>query len=226
MQSPWIISRPDPITQAEQFSGNKPIARCNLRAAGDYLSQTFFFFFLVRCLNFATVPFFSQRIKQRGKRYYLSHSRREGINSWPGCSIGFFFCRGQRGETRDPTAAPTKHPSPFLPPRHPRSPSLQHCSGITHCTKPPVSSGWGVPKCHLGTGAGIQLELLSSLCFQGGRSHPCPEPFCDQLCLAGGLGNPSWLWGEAGTALLGPPPAQNAPLLLCHGAGWEGCTQA
>lgn len=43
MLSLWIISSPDPIIQAEQFSSSKPIARCNLGATGDYLLKTSFY---------------------------------------------------------------------------------------------------------------------------------------------------------------------------------------
>lgn len=55
---PQLISHTDPIIQAEKFSGNKPIAQCHLGATGDYLFETFFFFFFGVCLNIATFPFF------------------------------------------------------------------------------------------------------------------------------------------------------------------------
>lgn len=172
MQSPRIISRPDPVTQAEQFSGNKPIAQCNLRAAGDYLLQTLFFFFCVcvRVLILSHFPFSPNESNREGSVIIFHTASGRGL-SQAGCSIGH-PCWGQWGGTRDPTAAPAKGPSPFLPPSPATHPSLQRRSVPTRCTQsPPMSRSPhvqrpGVPRCHLG----MWLELLGSLCCAPSRA--------------------------------------------------------
>lgn len=129
-------------------------------------TDLFFFFFLVRVLILPHFPFSPNESNREGSVIIFHTAAGRGLTAGRDAASAFFFCRGQRGETRDPTAAPTKHPSPFLPPRHPRSPSLQHCSGITCCTKPPVSSDWGSPNAIWAPARGYSWSCLAASAFK------------------------------------------------------------
>lgn len=169
------------------------------------------------CLNFATFPFFSQR---EGSVIASHTTAGRGFTSRAGCGAGFPR-GGTVGQERGPHRCPCHAPQPLPLPR-----SLSAALLRLHPGHPPLSpvTGGGGPERHLGTGAGMRLGLLASLCLQGGCSQLCQERFAISS---------AWLVapatragsGVGGDGWGGWPPVQKAPLLLCPAAGWEGCTQ-